>query len=187
MNKRILFFIFASSIALNTAFLITWAGYRFSEGLAEEPIQSYHHDDKGQIWCPLHRSLNVSEQQWKQIEPRLLEFRKTSDGICREVNNKRAEMIDLLSVSEPDRQAIADKQKEILAAQQKMQQLVIEHLLFEKSVLTSQQQEDFFRLFRQRCGCVGDRGVSGENSFRQILNVDVESPQADMTNEQGNR
>ena len=134
MNKRMLFFIFTASIALNIAFAITWAGYELSEGLADSRVLVLQYDDEEKIWCPLHRSLKVSEQQWKQIEPRLLEFRKTSDGICRQVNHTRAEMIDLLSVSEPDRPAIADKQKEILIAQQKMQQLVIEHLLFEKSV-----------------------------------------------------
>jgi Spy/CpxP family protein refolding chaperone len=187
MNKRILIFIFAASIALNIAFAITWVGYGLSEGPADARMQFSQHDVKGQIWCPLHRSLDVTEEQWKQIEPSLLEFRKTSDGICQEVNNKRAEMINLLSVDEPNRQAITDKQKEILAGQEKMQQLVIEHLLFEKSVLTSLQQKDFFRFFRQRCGCAGNRGVSGKNSFREILNGDFESPQADKTNEQENK
>lgn len=187
MNKRILIFIFVASLALNVAFVTTWAGYRLSEEPAKDQMQISQHNDNEKIWCPLHRSLNVTEEQWKQIEPRLLEFRSTSDDICQEVNNKRAEMIDLLSVPDPDRQSIADKQKEILAGQEKMQRLVIEHLLFEKTVLTSQQQEDFFRLFRQRCGCGVNQDVRGKHSFRQILNADIESPQADIKNEQGNK
>ncbi len=174
MNKRILIFIFAVSIALNTAFVIAWAGVRLSDGLTQEPSQSSQQDDNEKIWCPLHRSLKVTDEQWKQIEPNLLEFQNVSDGVCLEINNKRAEMIELLSKADPDTQAIMDKQKEILAGQDKMQKLVIEHLLFEKSVLTSQQQEEFFRLFRHQRGFGANQNASPA-SFRQILSGNNET------------
>jgi Spy/CpxP family protein refolding chaperone len=58
-------------------------------------------------------------------------------------------MIDLIAAAQPDRQAIAAKQEEILAGQRKMQELVIGQLLAEKQVLTPQQQKELFDLLRQ--------------------------------------
>jgi len=182
MSKRIFVFIFVASLALNIAFVASWAGYRLSEGLANDEGEVLQYDEQDEIWCPLHRSLNVGPQQWQRIEPHLLEFRNESQNICEQVNEKRSEMIDILSSPDPDRQAIADKQKEILAAQQKMQQLVIEHLLFEKSVLNSQQQKEFFGLFRQRCRFGPGQDVRRKHSFRQILNGGFESTQEDNEN-----
>jgi len=187
MNKRIFIVILVASLALNVAFVASWAGYRLSRESADDRGQVLPTDEKDEIWCPLHRSLNVSKEQWQQLEPRLLEFRNTSQRICGQVNEKRGEMIDILSSLDPDRQAIADKQKEILAAQQKMQQLVIEHLLFEKSVLNPRQQEEFFQLFRQQCRFAPGQNTGRKHSFRQILNPSCEPPQADSENEQEDR
>jgi Spy/CpxP family protein refolding chaperone len=122
------------------------------------------------MWCPLHRKLGATDQQWQQIEPKLAEFRKSAQGVCQDVARKRGEMIDLIASAQPDRQAIADKQEEILAGQRKMQQLVIEHLLAEKQVLTPEQQVKLFDLLRTRSGCAGHGpmmmglGVAGEAS-----------------------
>lgn len=187
MNKRIIVFIFVASLALNIAFVVSWAGYRFSQGFTDDKGQVLPSEEKGEIWCPLHRSLNVSKEQWQQLEPRLLEFRNESQGICEQVNQKRGEMIAILSSADPDRVVIGEKQKEIVAAQQKMQQLVIEHLLFEKSVLNSQQQEKFFQLFRQQCRFAPGQNVGRKHSFRQILNSTCEPSQADSENGQEDR
>ena len=187
MNKRIIVFIFVASLALNVAFVVSWAGYRLSEGLANDRGEVLQSGEQDEIWCPLHRSLNVSKEQWQQLEPRLLEFRKESQGICEQVNQKRGEMIDILSSADPDREVIGEKQKEILAAQQKMQQLVIEHLLFEKSVLNSQQQEKFFQLFHRQCRFDPGQDVRRKHSFRQVLNGGFALPQEDNENEQEGR
>jgi len=187
MSKRIFVLILISSLALNFAFVFSWAGYRFSQGFADDRGQVLPSDEKDEIWCPLHRSLNVSKEQWQRIEPRLLEFRNTSQSICEQVNQKRGEMIDILSSADPDHQAVADKQKEILAAQQKMQQLVIEHLLFEKSVLNTQQQEELFQLFRRKCRFAPGQDAGRKHSFRQIFNSGNEPYGKDSENEQEDR
>lgn len=109
----------------------------------------------GGIWCPLHRRLDTTPEQWRQLEPELMEFQETSQAICEEVNRKRREMIDLIAAPKPDRRAIAAKQEEILAAQRKMQNLVIDHFLATKQILNTAQQEELFDLLRQRGGCRG--------------------------------
>jgi Spy/CpxP family protein refolding chaperone len=91
----------------------------------------------------------------------LAEFRKASQAVCADVMRKRGEMIDLLASPQPDREDIAAKQEEILAGQRKMQQLVIEHLLAEKEVLTPEQQRELFDLLRRRSGCAGQMPMMG--------------------------
>ena len=149
MGKKICVLLIVLSVALNLAFIGAWAG----KALASRPRQSgsvLHNEGRGEIWCPLHRELGVTESQWKQIEPGLLEFRKNAVAVCQEVGQKRQAMIDLIASAQPDREAIRARQDEILAGQRKMQELVIERLLVEKKELTSEQQKQLFQMLRQR-------------------------------------
>ena len=142
------------SVAINIAFVGVWAARALASGgrqPATPPAKSGDRQDP--VWCPLHRQLGVSPEQWKQLEPRLVQFRKSSQAVCQDVTRKRAEMIELVAASQPDREAIAAKQQEILAGQQRMQSLVIEHLLAERQVLTPAQQTALFDLLRQRSQC----------------------------------
>jgi len=118
----------------------------------------------GQIWCPLHRRLNVTAEQWQQIEPGLDEFRRKSQSLCADMNRLRAELIDLIAIDEPDRQAIAAKQNQIRDGQRQMQQLVVEHLLAEKEMLTTAQRKTLFDLIRQRSVCEGPGRMMGVSS-----------------------
>jgi len=113
------------------------------------------------VWCPLHRKLGTTETQWQEIEPRLAEFQKSAQELCRSINKRRLEMVGLIAASEPDRVAIRTKQEEILAGQRRMQDLTIEHLLAEKGVLTRDQQRALFDLIRTRAGCGGHGRMMG--------------------------
>ena len=150
------------SVALNLAFIGTWATHAIRTHWVC-PGPGGHAAGPGGMWCPLHQKLGANPEQWKEIEPRLAEFRKNSLSICEEVTRKRAEMIDLIAAPQPDREAIRVKQEEILAGQRKMQELVIGQLLAEKEVLTPQQQKELFDLLRQRGGCPGPGLMMGVN------------------------
>jgi Spy/CpxP family protein refolding chaperone len=148
-------FLIVGSVALNLAFVGVWLAHAIpavldSEGAAAPPKTT------GPIWCPLHRQLNVSSEQWEQIEPRLKEFRESAQSVCKHVNKLRREMLELIALPTPEREAIAAKQEEIRAGQRKMQGLVIDHLLAEKEILTAEQEERLFALIREHSGC--DRG-----------------------------
>lgn len=140
------------SLALNVAFVAMW-GMR--------AVRARVGPRAGPMSCPLHRQLGITEQQWQEIEPRLAEFQKSARKLRRSIHGRRLEMIDLVAASEPDREAIRRKQEEIRAGQHKMQELVIEHLLAEKAVLTPEQGNALFRLFRQRTGCAGRGPMAG--------------------------
>ena len=144
------------SLAFNLAFVGVWAAMALTRSPDRLSLQANPGSSSG-IWCPLHRQLGVSPEQWRRIEPRLKEFREAAAAICQEVTGKRAELIGLLAVHAPDRAAIAAKQEEILAGQRRMQDLVINYLLAEKHLLTPQQQIQLFDLLRQRKA----RGGSG--------------------------
>ena len=156
MWKRIGPLLIVLSVAMNVAFIGVWATHAIG---SHWPVERA--DDHGKVWCPLHRRLNVTDEQWRKIEPRMVEFRQASKALCKEINRNRGEMIDLVAFPQPDRQAIAAKQEEIRAGQRRMQQLVIDHLLAEKEVLTPEQQKVFFDMLRQRGGCAGPGRMMG--------------------------
>jgi len=150
MWKKIAPLLIVLSAALNIAFISAWVVYAAKPGwtLDEPP-----NEESG---CPLHRYyLKVTDEQWQQIEPRIAEFRRSTRTLCADIYCLRRKLIDLIAADEPDRQAIAAKQEEIRTGQQQMQQMVIEHLLAEKKVLTAEQEKDLFDMFRQQCACGG--------------------------------
>ena len=153
MWKKIAPLLVILSVALNLAFIGVWGAHVIREHGHHGTWFTDRHSDG--IWCPLHRKLGADQEQWKQIEPKLAEFRKSAQTVCEQVDQKRREMIDLVASPNPDPQAIAAKQEEILAGQRKMQELVIGQLLAEKQVLTPQQQKELFDLLRQGEGCAG--------------------------------
>ena len=164
-----------SSIALNVAFVGVWLTYAAasrveSQGNRREP------GDIASVWCPLHRQLNVSADQWKEIEPRLRAFRASADEICQQISELRSGIIDQLAAPNPDLDAIKAKQGEILAGQRKMQGLVIDQLMTEKKVLTGEQQQRLFEMLRSGTGC--DRsgpmlvpGRGHEGGIGQVLRM----------------
>jgi len=153
------------SVALNVGFAGVWAAQMVAghwpawEGYG-------HRDGSGAVWCPLHRKLDVTDEQWRRLEPRLAQFRQASQTVCQETQRKRAELIDLVAAG-MGRTEIAAKQEEILAGQRQMQGPVIEQLLAEKEVLTVEQQKELFDMIRRHSGCIGPalmRGNLGEPS-----------------------
>lgn len=148
MWKRIAPLLIVLSVGLNFAFIGVWGFQTIRTHWPVVPVEN-------EVWCPLHRQLNVTREQWSKIEPRLTTFRRDSQAVCQQVNALRSQMIDLIASNEPDRQAIAAKQEEIRAGQQRMQQLVVERLLAEKEILTADQQKQLFDMLRKRSGCAG--------------------------------
>jgi Spy/CpxP family protein refolding chaperone len=165
MVRRYAFLLILLSVALNIGFAGVWATKTVAgHWAAWEPCG--HGNCSEAVWCPLHRRLDVTEEQWQRLEPRLARFRQAAQAVCQETQRKRAELIDLVAAG-TDRTRIAAKQEEILAGQRQMQGLIIEQLSAEKEVLTVQQQKALFDMIRRQSGCMGPalmRGGLGEPS-----------------------
>lgn len=150
MWKKIVPLLVILSVTLNIGVAGVWIAHTVNGGglAGNQP-------DEGTegIWCPLHRDLGVTEEQWENLEPGLLRFQENLRPVCQNINLSRDELIDLLDSPEPDLKAIESKQREINLGQQQVQQLVIEHLLAEKQILTTQQQAQLFNMVRQQSAC----------------------------------
>ena len=77
MWKRIGPLLIVLSVAMNVAFIGVWATHAIG---SHWPVERA--DDHGKVWCPLHRRLNVTDEQWRKIEPRMVEFRQASKALC---------------------------------------------------------------------------------------------------------
>jgi len=165
MVRKYAFLLIVLSVALNIGFAGVWATQTVA-GHWSAWERCGHGNCSGAVWCPLHRKLAVTDEQWQRVEPRLAQFRQASQAVCQETQRKRAELIDLVAAG-TDRTQIAAKQEEILAGQRRMQGFVIEQLLAEKEVLTVEQQKELFDMIRRQSGCMGPalmRGDLGEPS-----------------------
>lgn len=139
------------SIALNLAFVGVWVASAIASRV-ESRQGRCELGDSASVWCPLHRQLQVSADQWKAIEPRLRAFRASADEISCQIRELRRGIVDQLAIPNPDLDVIQAKQGEILAGQRRMQRLVIEQLLAEKRVLTAEQQQRLFAMLRRGTG-----------------------------------
>ena len=166
MLRKIAVPLFALSVALNAAFAAFWSVHAFGG----RPRARRAGGGGEGVWCPLHRRLGTTEEQWREIGPRLEAFHGASAEICREIDRLRLELIDVVAAPEPDMEAIWAKQEQIREGQRLMQELVIGHLLEEKKVLTTEQQEQLFDMMRARSFCAGRGlgavGVEGRGALR---------------------
>ncbi|MDI6451526.1 Spy/CpxP family protein refolding chaperone [Anaerobaca lacustris] len=159
--KKIAPLVVVFSVALNIALIGTWAARAARVQHASDEAYA------GEVWCPLHRRLGVSPEQWRRIEPQLDAFRRESQALRAEMNLLRAQLVDLIAGDRPDHETITATQEEIRARQRRMQELVVEHLLAEKETLTAEQQRELFDMIRRRSGCQGPAlmwGNAGETS-----------------------
>ena len=136
------------SVVLNSAFVAAWLSHRLPGENCASKLEA----------CCIFNTVQPTPEQREQMLPRLAEFRKRSQEQCQEINRLRRELIDLLEEARPEQQALARKQQEILEGQRKMQQMIVDELMEEKSILKPEQQKKLFELIRKRCGC----GSSGK-------------------------
>ncbi|OHB68944.1 MAG: hypothetical protein A2V70_09685 [Planctomycetes bacterium RBG_13_63_9] len=167
MWKHVKLLLVILSVALNVAFVGVWLTHLAAARMEFDQSRCVP-GDSSSVWCPLHRELNVTAEQWSQIEPRLRAFRAEADETCRQIRGSRAEIIDLLAAPDTDLAAVKAKQEDVFAGQRKMQTLVIEQLTAEKEILTPRQRKRFFDMLRSQSGCdrhgpllVPGRGVEG--------------------------
>jgi Spy/CpxP family protein refolding chaperone len=164
MWKKTRLYLIVASVALNMAFVATW--------IARGAVTRFDRLDTAHtIWCPLHRELGVTIDQWSRIEPRLQGFQAAVRELCQETTRTRAEVISLISAEQPDRRIIRAKQDEILATKRRIQQLVVEHLLAEKEDLTAEQQEKLFAMLLFHTKCADGPPLSGrsDNGLAPVL------------------
>ncbi len=139
-NLKTLAIIF--SVVLNIVFI----GSFFYHKLAQYSLTGY----QGNHNRFLIEELNLSREQHDRFEPGRDRFHAFSSRQGHAIKDKQLELIDLLAKENPDREAIGAKQEEIQTLQRQMQAKVIDHLLEESGIFTTEQRERFFVLIKGR-------------------------------------
>jgi Spy/CpxP family protein refolding chaperone len=121
------------SVALNLAFLGSYAYRTFAQppGYAYEEVQL----------APDQRSRMTAGRDV---------FLEAVDAVGRNIIDLQVQLIDAIAADPVDRRAIDAKVGQIHAQQQAMQRTVVEHLIADKSILTSDQRTEFFEVLKRR-------------------------------------
>ena len=144
------------SISLNLAVIAVWC-IQVIWGQTTVPFAVNKHSDSDlSIRSALHREIGVSDDQWKQIEPFVLEFRQQSTRQQQKLETLRQQLLGLMAKTPTDEVAIKSKQEEILMAQKQMQNIVIGHLLKEKEILSPSQTKKMIQVIHDQCMHTGD-------------------------------
>ncbi|MCF8062836.1 MAG: periplasmic heavy metal sensor [Deltaproteobacteria bacterium] len=158
--------LFALSLGLNLAFIAMWLVHSLSAPGDAGDLSRPEID--GSVPSVLHREIGVTEEQWRKIEPLVLDFREKAGKQRQQISALQGQLMDLLTMPEVDEAAIRKTQEEILAGQRRMQNLVIDHLLKEKEFLSPEQGK---RLMQSLCEqCRQNGGLpSGEGHARFLM------------------
>jgi len=97
----------------------------------------------------LSNYLSLSKTQEKKIESLNSSFYTKMQRIRAQLDQKRAELGELLREASPDQKKIKDKIREIASLQMQLQEETVKHLEKIKVILTPQQREKFFSLIRK--------------------------------------
>jgi len=97
-----------------------------------------------------YEELHLVPQQRSRMMSGRDRFIGTVDQIGNRIIGLHVELVDAIAAEPVDRNAIDVKLDQIRLQQQSMQQVVVEHLLENKSILRPDQREQFFALLKQR-------------------------------------
>ena len=151
MKNSLLKFALASSLVLNLTVLAT-AGY--------------HHYQQSRSWVtPLGKvmdrdrfifeDLSLKPEQLNAMKNKAMRFHGEIDRRRLEIEGKRKELITLLRVDNADQRAVDAVIRDISSSQERMQKMVVVHMLEIKSSLDEGQQRKFFDLIE---GTMNKRG-----------------------------
>lgn len=174
MWRKAVPYLVIASLALNLAFVAVW----MTRAWADHVPAAGAPDDDSPVWCPLHRELEVTPQQWTEIEPQLRQFQADVNELRQRTQSLRADVIEMLAAESPDLEAIRAKQDEILNTKRQIQQRVLDHLLAEKEILTAEQEAMLFARLREHTGCAGRPPMSGGGVGRAFRNDENEKRKA---------
>lgn len=170
MKRMSILIILGISVGLNIAFA---ASFILNTPILRQPSQFGRQPTNGgepnkeDVWCNLHRELDVSQEQWEKLEPVMRRFQENAARQRKRIRALRANIFASLQKDDVKREKIQDLQRRLRKAQAKMQDLVLDHILQEKKVLTKRQTQQFMELLDNRIQCRGRRGASMQRTSQR--------------------
>lgn len=145
MRMKVIILLLIISLGINVGLIFCLVRHRpMPSRFEERDIR------RGWRWGGLRHRLNLNENQLKAIEV-MHESTFEKMNVLREtLELKRAELINSLKESQPDNSKIQSLIKEIANRQAQIELGFIENILAMKKILTPDQQQQFFELFKGR-------------------------------------
>ena len=159
MKEKLIIFLLIFSLTVNVAALITM-GYFW--GKSDKPGDTVFRGSKPPLLVSELPLDNGQRRKMLGVRRTLLE---EISPIKDELTTKREELVNLLNVETPDRNAIDKKLSEINGLQSKTQHAVIDQLLKQKEFLTPMQRKKYFDLISKRIcqgRCEMGKGQDGQ-------------------------
>lgn len=143
-NNHFLKFALIASLILNVT-LVGTAGYKAyrQSKLDAVPVEGTEHRF-------LFEELSLKPAELKSLRESTIPFRQEITERQREIQARRAELVNLLRSENPDTGKIRDAISEISRKQEEMQQRITGHMLMVKASLDPENQKKFMDLIEQR-------------------------------------
>ena len=116
----------------------------------------------------VREKLNLTAEQEAQMEAAREKLLGQIQELREKLSVEKEALADLVTVSEPDRAAVARQLDEIAALRRQIQHQVVEHFLEVKELLRPDQGEGFDEIIRRhifRHGGHGQEGTTGAHGF----------------------
>jgi len=136
-------------LILLSAIIIIQLAVRLIARMRQKPIRGYLD------------LITLTNEQKRQVEDIRRDFLPKVEGIRQALRGNRLQLNELLFAEVPDLKTIAEKSNEISVLQAKLEREVIDHILQEKELLSSEQKREFYHVIRNEFE-KGGLGVHGE-------------------------
>ncbi|HMA65518.1 MAG: Spy/CpxP family protein refolding chaperone [Fibrobacterota bacterium] len=156
MKSKLFVLIALFSFILNLTIISIWAYHKITVGTSFSKSTNKPAVDLSAP-CALHRSVGVTDSQWKKIRVSLSAFSDSSSRITDSIDTYRYMLIDILSKEHIDTTELNRIQEHILDFQRNLQHQVISYMQKEKDVLTHEQKVQFYSAIRARWFSSGNR------------------------------
>lgn len=145
MKKKILYIALGLLIIINLTAFATLTYHRCC-GRYDECV---HVEVKGR-GPYLCQELSLTESQIKDMDVMSKSFHLYADSISSALSLRRSELVNTLSESNPDIKKIDSQIEEVNRLHADLQKYVIHYLLKKKEKLTTEQQNKFFAILKER-------------------------------------
>jgi Spy/CpxP family protein refolding chaperone len=136
-------------LILLSAIIIIQIAVRLIARIRQKPIRGYLD------------LIALTNEQKRQVDEIRKDFLPKVEGIRQSLLRNRLQLNDLLFAESPNLKMIAEKSNEISTLQAKLEREVIDHILQEKELLSTEQKREFYRVIRNEFE-KGGLGVHGE-------------------------
>jgi Spy/CpxP family protein refolding chaperone len=144
MKNKVLISLLTASLAMNVGIAAMFGQKIFqARTVTSGRYCPFSSDDN-----PLYSLLNLNSEQLASVKYIAEDFHQTIEKLSSEVQEKRDAMMALMERDDVDLKEIDTVRHDIWSLQSQIQQIVFEHILQMKKMLTPEQRKVFFQAMR---------------------------------------